>query len=185
MQDIIQNINSIEKEGIIFAAVDSSYNTPTTAGGILFFPDETSLRKYRLGKKGIIWLDELPEKNCKDCYGTGKSGHILVGPPIPTEKIEDLIKSLIDSEPEKLPGELVKLFGLADNFIKPFDVLINTAAIKELTPDNIDIVSTKYARIIKKDLTFKRIVWCNCFLKNLEKAIETVSRDIKFSVNIN
>jgi hypothetical protein len=67
-------LKDVSNKDIIFAAVDNIHPRQMIDNGIYFFPDDYTLRQFRFGRKNVIYLNEVANKNCKHCYGTGKIG---------------------------------------------------------------------------------------------------------------
>lgn len=167
---------------IIFAAVDEKYKAVTNDNGIMFFPNIDSLRKFRFGRKDVISLNEVADPDCKKCLGTGKRGKDYFKKMDELLNIYGVLTQYISTSPEIIPDKIIEVMQLPPNLKRPLDMLIQLA-LKELSDDNHKEVSQKYAKIIKKDFNVPRIIWCDCFLKNLQKKIEDTMRQLKFSIN--
>ena len=170
---------------IEFCLVDPQFAQISRVGDITYFPDETSLRVYRLEHKNVIWLQELLDPNCKVCYGRGQTGNRTYQSDVPNEEIKLKIYELIDTKPELLPNEIVKLMKLAPNLEKPLVELVKVIQ-EEISDDGEENmrVAEKYAKLIKKDFVIKEIQYCpKCFLPRYNKRVTEIRRNIKFGVN--
>lgn len=180
---LINPQDSIDRQ-IVFAIVDPRVtNIFLGKDGITYFPDKAELIRYRMGKQNVISLQELPDKKCKKCYGSGKLG-ILVK-PIDAKKmdiLDVLIKHLDEDTPEKIVEDIAKLIEMPPNLTKPLEMLVRIAQ-SELTDHNLQSVSTKYAKQICDDFKRREQQWCPCFMKAYQKAIEDTRRAIKFGIN--
>lgn len=190
LKTLITLNDDIDKK-ILFCIVNpemcNPINKPTMVNGILYFPSEQYFRQWRLnrGSKGIIWMQELVDKNCKKCYGKGNTGTITKQMETPVEEIKNKLYSHLDTDPEVLPQEIVKLMKLPPQMINSLSLLINIAT-KELTDDGDHNmrVADKYAKIIKHDYVIKETLWCDeCFRPNYQDALERARREVKFSIN--
>ena len=178
-------LNDVANKDIIFAAVDPIHRKQLIEGRIHFFPDDFTVKQFRFGRKNVIYLNEVANKNCKYCYGTGKTG-------VKVNRIGEgtyrQIKSLIESNLGKphdidLPKAInAALFDKDLDFIEPLKYLLDVAE-KQLTDNNASEIAERFAKIIKNDFVIKEVIWCECFVKNLQKEIERVRREIMFSIN--
>lgn len=167
-----------QQNKIIFAAVDKRYDKHTIDGGIDFFPNDEQLRTFRLGKTNVVYLNELPEKNCKHCYGTGEVGKRIVSP---NEKVLKEVLQL-NWDNKDLAKEIIEGIGYPYDLVEPLELLLKMAR-EELTKDNHEELAEIYAKMIKKDFEFKEVIWCQCFIQNLQKAVDEAVRNQKFAIN--
>lgn len=177
--DLSEIINSNSSGRIIFAAVDPAFHKHTETGGINFFPDDESLRLWRLGKNNVIYLNKLADPKCKKCNGTGNLGKRIVN-NISTKKVKSLLSENL--EERNLPGEALKLISVSEEFLPTMRLLIN-AARAELREDNRQEIVDKYSKIIKEDFELKEVVYCKCFTNNLYKQQQEILSRQKFSIN--
>jgi hypothetical protein len=179
-------LNDVANKDIIFAAVDNNIHPRQIIdNGIYFFPDDYKARQFRFGRKNVIYLNEVADKDCKHCDGTGKTG---VEISRVSEGTYRQIRNLIESDLGKssaidLPKAInAVLFEKDMDFIEPLKYLLDVAE-KELTDNNASEIAERFAKIIKNDFVIKEVLWCECFVKNLQKEVERVRREIKFSIN--
>src|SRR3990172_2763102 len=142
------NLQDESDRRIIFAVVDERVDKATGINGIWFFPTEESLRKWRLGRKDVIWLQELNDPNCKECNGTGKIGVITRQSEVALEDIEHILRTNLEDSPDLIPGKIVEKLKLSPNLKKPLDFLVSLA-IEDLSDSNLDLVARSYAKQIK------------------------------------
>lgn len=182
------NLEQILRDGankeIIFVAVEDHHRQHVVEEGIHFFSDELSLRAFKLGKDNVIWLDKIADSNCDKCYGTGKTGRLIVNGGVSVHQIETILTNNLVKYPQNIPRLIATLMKLPDDLLEPLNMLIKIA-VKNLTDtfDNVNEITSEYAQIIKEDFTIKKVLWCKCFEKNLQKELELVRRNIKFSIN--
>jgi hypothetical protein len=170
---------------IEFCLVDDQFAQVSRIGNITYFPDETTLRVYRLEHKNVIWLQELLDPNCKKCYGRGQTGKRIYKSDVPDEQIKLKIHELIDTQPELLPNEIVKLMKLAPNLEKPLVELVKViqGEISDDAEKNMK-VAAKYAKMIKKDFVITEIQYCTkCFLPRYNEKVAEIRRNVKFETN--
>jgi hypothetical protein len=180
-----QILNDVANKDIIFAAVDPIHRKQLIEGRIHFFPNDFTVKQFRFGRKNVIYLNEVADKNCKHCHGTGKTGVRInrIG-----EGTYRQIRTLIETNLGKsndidLPKAInAALFDKDMDFIEPLKYLFDVAE-KELTDNNAPEIAERFAKIIKNDFVIKEVIWCECFTKNLQKEVERVRREIKFSIN--
>jgi len=174
--------DEIDKK-IVFAVVDPRTNAIYLGkDGITYFPSKADLIQFRLGKKNVISIQELPDKNCKRCYGSGKLGVIIIPNDIHKTDILDVFIKHLDEDAEVIPGKIVELLKLPPNLEQPLKLLVDIA-VSELTDHNLQVISTKYAKIIADDFKVREQQWCACFLTAYKKAVEETRRAIKFGIN--
>jgi hypothetical protein len=183
MSDLFINLQDEIDRQIVFAVVN-----PKATGvylgkdGITYFPSKADLIQYRLGKHNVISIQELPDKKCKLCYGTGKLGVIVMPSNIYKTDIFDILVKYLDEDANSIPGRIMELMKLPPNLEQVLKVLVDVAQ-SELTDHNLQAISTKYSKIIADDFKPRQQQWCSCFLKAYKKAVEETRRAIKFGVN--
>ena len=170
---------NIPSDKIIFATVNPGADVKYTEDSITYYPSEELLRTERLGKKNILWLDELPDNKCKKCNGNGKLGSVVNKYPL--DKIEALLRKYLEDTPDKIPTELIIMINLPEGFIEVIAYLVNIMK-EDLKPDNLEAVVTKYGKIIQDDYPLRSVMWCKCFLQNYDKKVEEIIRNIKYGV---
>jgi hypothetical protein len=170
---------------IIFAAVNEEVNSPVFANGVWLFPDELSLREFRLQNKSTIWLDECIDKKCRHCNGTGKLG-VKITPLNKTKaQIVEFLLLAFDPVPttESLVSGLIEWLSLPINFQNPLRMLTDNM-LQQLNKDDKELVAKLFANILREDFVKKEQVFCNkCFAPNLNKKLQEVRRNIKFLIN--
>lgn len=151
--------------------------------GLHVYPSADDVRKFRLGRKDVVWLQELNYRNCKVCNGTGIIGESTYQSNYPNNKLQDLIvKKLEKSSIDELAVEIVKAIGHAPNMVHSMKLLLDMA-LDEVTNDNLDLVAKKYVKKIKNDFILKDLVYCSkCFIPNFIKKVNEVLTNIHFSV---
>jgi len=160
---------------IEFIAVDKNYPHEVVDKGIHFFPDDVSARNFRIGKGNVIYLNEIPDKNCKKCYGTGKLGDVLHYTPLSPDEIVSVMMQC--KEPEKLPQVLLRVLHLPSEMLKSLEILVSLMH----KPDYKTY--RDYALKIKRDYPTKETIFCECFKTNFDKQVQETLRNIKFSTN--
>lgn len=172
-----------EASGVLFCTLDDKMKERSlNYGGIIYFRSETDLREWRLSNKNSIWLNKVAQPNCKHCHGTGKLGTSYKELEASVMDIAKLINEHIDTTPEKLPSEMVKMLNISPEFEENLDMLFGIAQ-KQLTDKNKWDISEKFAGIIKQDFRMPNIHWCKCFTHNLKEQIKVIKRNIRFFVN--
>lgn len=182
-------------QGIQLVAVDSKYDNFTMEGEIIFFKTDHAARMFRLNqpKNSTIYLNELPDPECKQCNGTGTNGMILVPFAVDKKKIIGLFKEYMEkSKDEKyklnelreiLLNEIIIKLKFPESFKRPLGFLVNMVD-KDLNSEiPMDEIAEKYVGMIWKDFQIKRVNWCSCIIDNLEAAITDLRKKKKFSIN--
>lgn len=168
---------------IIFALVNEDEDFAVERNGITYFPTEQDLREFRLGKKNVIWLQELVNKNCKLCHGTGKEGNKTIPVSKTIEEISKVLAEGLREDDFELPQKVTSFLMLPANLVEAVDALVQVM-YSQRTDNNIELLAKKYAKIIKADFTIKQPVFCHkCFLPNYKKELELVRRNVRFSIN--
>ena len=167
-------------QGIVFAAVDSGADMKYYEDGITYYPTEEALRTDRLGNKNIIWLEELADKKCKKCNGTGTLGTMVMD--FAAEIFEDILRRNLEKTPEKIPTEIIGLTNSPETYRDVIMLLVDIAR-DDLQPDNLNAVCVMYAKELRKDFKQKKVQWCKCYLDNFRKQVNDTIRNIKYGVN--
>lgn len=181
MEEILEAVANYK---IKFAEVNKDFTRYEHVDGIHVFPDETELRKFRLENKYVIWLDEVADRNCKNCYGKGKT--VITRQFLMSDTDFAIkVKNYLLKEPATMPDKIIELMGLDQNSKEALTHLTSMAN-KELTLDddyaNFE-VAKKYSRMIKKDFPIESVLFCQCFLRNLRNKVAEMIREKKFSIN--
>ena len=181
--NLILNINKDLDGRIIFAVVTQDVNKPMQHEGIWYFPDEQSLRLYRLSHKNVIWLQECVDPKCKTCNGTGKIGKRIVQINQTTKELADFLKLQLEKSNEEIAIEIIKFLKLPINFKKPLEML-SAYFTNQLSDDNQDRISELFGKMIKQDFVHSEQLFCgDCFLPHYNKKLEETRRNIKFGIN--
>ncbi len=171
--------NGLEK-GILFAAVDSGADVKYSEDGITYFPTDDALRIERLSNRNIIYLNELANKNCKKCNGTGTLGNMVM--EFDVTIFEDILRRNLEKTPEKIATEIINLTSSPETYREVLMLLVDIAR-DDLQPDNLEAVCVLYAKELRKDFKQRKTQWCKCFLDNYREQVGDAMRNIKFGVN--
>jgi hypothetical protein len=195
LNPLLGNNPSFKDEAIIFAAVDPSYKTYTKEGYIHFFPNEHSLKMFRLGRirKNVVYLNEIADKDCKNCYGAGRGGVRRV--PLCKTKgeiakeitlfLKELEKENIQGLMENFLTNMCTALRFPDSFKKPLRILMNVAK-KEFHENELnkpEETADKFAKIISSDFQPVQVVFCKCFAENLASEVKKIKQLTQFSMN--
>ena len=171
------------EKGIVYAIVDERQKQVTMIDGLTCFPTEEALRKFRLANQNVIWLEELPDKDCTACYGTGREGTRITPLKLTEKEITKYLAEGLENEDSEIYLELGKALDLDYKMI-PILELLTKAMFKELTNNNASKLAEKYAKIVVEDFTPREVMYCQeCFLPNLEEKVSFIKRMQKFAVN--
>lgn len=188
---------AFQDQGIVFAAVDPNYKSHVKEGHIHFFPSEHELKMYRLERrrKDVVYLNEIADKNCPKCHGTGRDGIKRV--PLPKSKDEiaeqiviyfdEINKEGIDEAMvrENFLSNMVAALKFPESFKKPLRILMGVAK-NQLIDEGIEKkkqIAERFAIIIDQDFRPSQVIWCECFAKNLEKEVKKIKQLTQFSLN--
>lgn len=192
-------------QGIQLVAVDPNYNNFEMEGEIIFFKTDHAARMFRLNqpKNSTIYLNELPDPECKQCNGTGNNGMILIPFAVDKKKIigffveyidsvinlETLeVKGIIQEKREILLNEIIINLKFPESFKKALGFLVNMVDKKihyNLSMDKKEKtdIAQLYVDMIWKDFQIKKVNWCSCIIDNLEAAITDLRKKQEFSIN--
>ena len=166
----------LKKEEIFVAVVNPGFGSVTKdKNGLVIYPSETELRKDRLGKPGMIWLDELINKNCKVCYGTGRIGFR----PVEKHQRKAVAGFLLENIDKQSNQELIGFFTERYQ-VKMTDAIINTIREAPLISRGklvMVLVNEHIADAIRRT----QPVYCNkCLLPNYRAKVNELTRLLQF-----
>jgi len=176
MAKIIQLHPSPEEQPveIKLVAVDKHVDSPTTINQVTYYPDEVSLRKDRLSDPSMIWLDELADKKCKKCYGTGIIGYMV------WQGASEFKKYLL----ENLEGKDLKALSeiISNGYGVPISVELLTEIAKLPKGGPRETAVNDLTKALSERITKRNPVWCRCFIANYNNKVIEIKRLQQFGV---
>lgn len=171
-----REVQNPDEEGAVvkLASISENVDRPTEINGVVYYPDETSLRKDRLSDQSMIWLDDLADKGCKKCYGTGRIGYMVWQGKAEFKKY--LHDWLDTPEKKALSDTISKGYGI------PITVELLTEIAKLPKGGPREKAVNELANEVSKAITKRNPIYCRCFILNYNKKLAEIRRVQKFGV---